>query len=193
MPAGKTTTEDGRRQRSEASRERIVAAMLELVREGVQAPSAEQVAARGKVGLRTVFRHFDNMESLYREMNAAMMQEIGPLIAKPLDAKSWRENLAEMIARRSELFERIMPIKVAADLHRHTSKFLASQAVYQNTEQRETMLRILPKELRAQRDVIEALDLTLSFDTWRRLRVDQNLSPQRARKVLEAMAEKLLP
>jgi len=192
VSASKASTEDGRRQRSEASRQRIVAAMLELVREGVRMPSAEQVAERGQVGLRTVFRHFDNMESLYREMNAAMMVELAPLIAKPFDAKTWRENMFEMIARRSDLFERIMPIKIAADLHRHTSKFLASQAAHQANEQRESMLRVLPKELRGQRDLVDALDLTLSFDTWRRLRMEQSLSPQRARKVIETMVEKLL-
>lgn len=44
--------------------------MLELVREGDISPSAELVAARADVGLRTVFRHFKDLDSLYREMSA---------------------------------------------------------------------------------------------------------------------------
>jgi len=60
---------DGRRQRGQDNRARIVAAMMDIVREGQIAPSAEQVAARADVGLRTVFRHFQDMDSLYREMS----------------------------------------------------------------------------------------------------------------------------
>lgn len=48
-------TTDGRKLRSEDSKRRIVSAMLELVREGRMAPTAEEVANRAEVGLRTVF------------------------------------------------------------------------------------------------------------------------------------------
>jgi len=59
---------DGRRRRSADSRARIVAAMLELTRESALVPGAEQVALRAGVGLRTVFRHFQDMDSLYSEI-----------------------------------------------------------------------------------------------------------------------------
>ena len=59
---------DGRRRRSLDSRARIVAAMLELVRLGNASPNAVEVAARAGVGLRSVFRHFKDMESLYVEI-----------------------------------------------------------------------------------------------------------------------------
>ena len=49
-------TTDGRKLRSEDSKRRIVSAMLELVREGKMAPTAEEVANRAEVGLRTVFQ-----------------------------------------------------------------------------------------------------------------------------------------
>lgn len=55
---------DGRRRRSAQSRDRIVEALLDLVAGVVVTPSAEAVAARAGVGLRTVFRHFRDMESL---------------------------------------------------------------------------------------------------------------------------------
>ena len=35
-------------------------------------PTAEDVAARARVGVRTVFRHFDAMESLYAAVNATL-------------------------------------------------------------------------------------------------------------------------
>ena len=76
---------DGRKVRRRNNRRRIVAAMLELVRDGAISPGAEEVAERAGVGLRTVFRHFDDMESLYREMAEAMRHELQPLVAAPLD------------------------------------------------------------------------------------------------------------
>ncbi|WP_415427269.1 TetR/AcrR family transcriptional regulator, partial [Staphylococcus borealis] len=71
---------DGRRRRSQDSRARIVQAMLDLVREGDVSPSAELVAARADVGLRTVFRHFSDLDSLYREMSAVISSELMALV-----------------------------------------------------------------------------------------------------------------
>lgn len=183
---------DGRRRRSEASRERIVAAMLELISAGDVTPSADAVAARAGVGLRTVFRHFDNMESLYRQINAMMSAEIRPLIQRPLAPGDWNSQLAELIERRIGIFERIMPFKIAADVHRHGSPFLAGQATEMVREQRATFSAVLPAARRKDPLFLESLDLLLSFDTWRRLRKEQKLSRPRARAVLSHLVGLLL-
>jgi AcrR family transcriptional regulator len=182
---------DGRHKRSEASRRAIVDAMLALVRGGEVSPSAEAVAARAKVGLRSVFRHFANMESLYREMHARIAAEIMPLATQPFAAAAWREVLGEVVARRADIFERVLPIRIASDVQRHTSLFLETRAREMNAMQRHTLVETLPKALR-DGATLEALDLVLSFDTWRRLRRDQGLSPARARAVLEEMVRKLV-
>ena len=49
---------DGRLLRSERSRQQIIDATQELVNEGVLVPTAQIVADRAEVGIRTVFRHF---------------------------------------------------------------------------------------------------------------------------------------
>lgn len=183
---------DGRRQRSEASRGRIVEAMLELIGMGDITPSAEAVAARAKVGLRTVFRHFDNMESLYQEISAAMAAEIRPVAERPFEAKDWRGRIREMIERRAHIFERIMPFKIAADVHRHQSPFVQNQGAEFVRLQRAALMRILPESKRENATLVESLDLLLSFETWRRLRKDQKLSTARARQVLETLTEALL-
>lgn len=182
---------DGRRRRAEASRRAIVAAMLALVREGAVAPGAEEVAARAKVGLRSVFRHFENMESLYREMNGLMLAEILPLAERPIAARGWRAGLQEVIARRAEIFERILPVKIAADVNRHKSPFLENETRRIVVAQRKSLEALLPKAIRADPTRLEALDLILSFDTWRRLRKDQRLAPAKARAVVSAMAARL--
>jgi AcrR family transcriptional regulator len=183
---------DGRRQRSETSRKRIVKAVLELIEAGEVAPSAESVAVRAGLGLRTVFRHFENMESLYQELNAVMRAELLPVAAQPFEAADWRGQLSEVVERRSRIFERLMPFKTAADVHRHRSPFLARQAEMLVREQRAVLTRIVPAEQREDDDFIEVLDLLFSFETWRRLRKDQGLSVPRAKRVLETLLEPLL-
>ena len=61
--------EDGRKRRSERSREQIIEAMFDLVRQGQLDPSAAQIAEAANVSLRTVFRHFEEVDGLYQEMN----------------------------------------------------------------------------------------------------------------------------
>ncbi len=183
---------DGRRQRSETSRKRIVRAMLELIGAGDISPSAENVAARAGLGLRTVFRHFENMETLYQEINAAMTAELQPVMEEPFRSADWRGQLSEMAERRVRIFERIMPVKTAADVHRHQSPFLARKAEEMTRKQRAALVRAVPADRRADHAFFEALDLLLSFESWRRLRKDQKLSVARARHTLDLLLDALM-
>ena len=71
---------DGRVRRSQRSGQAIVEALMELVGEGVLEPTAQQVAERAHVGIRTVFRRFSDMESLFAEMDARLQAEAVPLL-----------------------------------------------------------------------------------------------------------------
>ena len=62
MASSSAPEADGRVLRGARTRERIVDAVFELVSEGTVRPTAEEVASRAGVGIRTVFRHFDDME-----------------------------------------------------------------------------------------------------------------------------------
>ncbi|KRO93681.1 MAG: hypothetical protein ABS24_02310 [SAR92 bacterium BACL26 MAG-121220-bin70] len=70
---------DGRLLRSERSRQLIIAAMIELVGEGNLIPTAQQVAERADVGIRSVFRHFDDMDSIFETTNTLMLKVTKPL------------------------------------------------------------------------------------------------------------------
>lgn len=185
------TQADGRRRRSDANRRRIAAAMLELVREGEAAPSAEQVAEHAGVGRRTVFRLFSDMEGVYREIHAIMVDRIKPMFLSPFVARTWRERLDEMIDRRARMYEEMLPIKSAADAHRHRSNFLQGEHRKLTRLQRDTMIAALPASLANEPDMVEALDLVLSFEVWRRLRQEQGLPVKRAVAVLKRMMRAL--
>ncbi|MCF8470799.1 MAG: TetR/AcrR family transcriptional regulator [Parvibaculum sp.] len=179
---------DGRRLRSAESRRRIVEAMRELIREGIVAPRAEEVAVRANVGLRSVFRHFDDMESLYREIADAILAEVEPMLDLPEPSGNVPDLLSEMIARRVRLFERIMPFRSAADVHLHRSPFLVEDRKRMNEMLRTAMRTTLPAGLRKDRALLDALDAVLSFEFWRRLRQDGQLSTIQARRIVERTA-----
>lgn len=183
---------DGRRRRSDANRRRIATAMLELVRTGNVAPSAEQVAEHAGVGRRTVFRLFSDMEGVYREIHALMVERIRPMFLAPFKARTWRERLDEIVERRARMFEEMLPVKAASDAHRYRSTFLQAEHKKITKFQRETMIAALPPSLAGNAETVEALDLTLSFEAWRRLRQEQNLSPKRAEAVLITMVRALV-
>jgi AcrR family transcriptional regulator len=183
---------DGRRRRTLDSRARIVAAMMELTRAGEISVSAEKVAEHAKVGLRTVFRHFKDMDSLYREMSLSIEARIRQELARPLRSDDWRGRLAELISRRTTIFETITPFKRAEAAHRHRSRFLEWDIQRLNTGLREILRAVLPEEIASNEPVFEALDLLLSFESWDRLRREQGLSARRAREVLEAAVAKLI-
>jgi AcrR family transcriptional regulator len=178
-------TIDGRIIRRYNNRRRIVAAMLELVRAGAISPGAEEVAARAGLGLRTVFRHFDDMDSLYREMAEAMRNELQPIVDAPFASRDWKGMLGEMADRRARLFERAMPFKDAADVHRHRSVFLRKDYERMRSEERTALAAALPTTLKHDRKFFEALDLVLSFATWQHLRRDQKRGAAQARQTVE--------
>ena len=182
---------DGRRQRSNASRRKIASAMLDLLREGVADPSADAVAERAGVGRRTVFRLFSDMEGVFREMHAIMTSRLAPEFSKPFAATTWRAKLDELVDRRAGAFEQMLPIKTAADARRYSSNFLTAEHRNITRLQREAVRAVLPAALRKD-DLLEALDLTLSFEVWRRLRYEQGLSARQAQKVLRRMLRALV-
>ena len=181
---GSQSPVDGRRARGQANRNKLVAAMIELVREGSIAPTAEQVAARAQVALRTVFRHFDDMESLYREIDTEMMQRITPLISSPFKESSWRGRLRESIERRATLYETILPFRIATEALRHQSAFLQEKQQRIMQLQNATLQRILPPEILEQHSTLAALNLLLSINAWQQLRLDQRLEQAPAHQVM---------
>ena len=192
MAANPPIATDGRRLRAEASRARIVAAMLELIREGSPAPSAEAVAERAGVGLRTVFRLFNDMDSLYREMHAMMLARLVPIAAEPVVGETWRIRLRNLIHRRVRLFEEMMPFQVAADAHRARSPFLNKTHEGLVRLQRSMATALLPEEIKADPVLVEMMDLVMSFDAWRRLRLDQTLSTEQAERVIATLVDRVI-
>lgn len=171
---------DGRRSRTVATRKRIAAAFTELIREGHVAPTAEEVSIRASVGLRTVFRHFDDMETLYREVNGELQNIIVSMIQMHFASEDWRERLMEGIPVRAKLYESITPFFLTARVHRHESAVIDENIRGSVDLERNLLKRILPEALLADPVWFEALAMVLSPEAWVRLRGEQQLSVEAA-------------
>ncbi len=176
---------DGRARRSARSRAAIETALFELVGEGNLEPTAQEVAARAGVAMRSVFRHFSDIESLYASIDDRLRLEAASLLAEILPSGSIAERVRGMVRLRATIFERIAPYKRAGDLKRWRSSYIQGQQRQLVDELRAGLQRWLPELAAAPNDLIEAVDLAASFEAWNRLRTEQRLGKARAQAVME--------
>jgi AcrR family transcriptional regulator len=166
--------------------------MFELVGEGVLEPTAEQVAARAGVGLRSVFRHFTDMESLYAALTARLRSEVEPIVSGDRPSGSARARARAMVQRRARLFECIAPYKRSANINRERSPFLNAEHAKLVRQLRDHLALWLPELERAPRAVRDAVELAASFEAWDRLCRDQGLTAAQARAAQAAAVLALL-
>jgi AcrR family transcriptional regulator len=183
---------DGRLRRSVVTRKKIVDALTALVFEGHITPTAEQVALRADVGLRTVFRHFDDMDALYREISIDVDAQIQPFLQARLDAVTWQERVLQSIDYRSDIYDGTAALHLAAQVHRHESAYLAQNLMDSARLQRDLLRRLLPDSVTNNAGLLDALDLVLSFEAWIRLRREQGLEASQARDVMRLCVRALL-
>ncbi|MEM7020344.1 MAG: TetR/AcrR family transcriptional regulator [Pseudomonadota bacterium] len=179
------TAVDGRTIRREKSRQCIISAVTQLLDAGEIEPTAEQVAKAAGVTMRTVFRHFDDMESLYREIILDMQSQLDVLRVEYDPDTDWRVQFDQLILRRTGIFERLMTRTRASQALRHRSKVMDEDAQQNATRMRHTLEKFLPDSLVADTMAFAAVEVLLSSEVWNRLRRDQNLSVERATEVIQ--------
>ena len=183
---------DGRVQRSVRSRARIVDALIELVREGELLPTGEQVAARAGVGLRTVFRHFEDMDSLHAEIDARISGLARPLLSNPLRQGSLEQRVDALVQQRATLFEQIAPFKHSGNVQRWRSAFLQEAHTNMVRGLRRTLRAALPEVDGLPAPLQQAAELLTSFEAWDRLRNEQGLGRERAQDAVRSAVLALL-
>lgn len=183
-PQLEAATDDGRRQRSDRSRRRIIEALFDLIAEGQMSPSASLVAQRAKVGERTVFRHFEDMDSIYDEMIQELTEAVMPKIVAPYASADWRDRLMECLDKRVDLYETVFPMRLCMSLRRYQSDFLSEQYARDIALFRSSLKAILPDEITSDRDRFSAIEAALDFTTWLHLRSDQKRSISSARRAV---------
>jgi len=174
-----------------ASRDRIINAVIALVDEDQGIPGAEAIAARAGVGLRSVFRHFGDMDGLY----VAVIERIGGRythLVGPYVAPHWQGQIREAMDRRMEMFATVLPYRRAADMHRQRSPLLNHGLDALNLMLRVRLETAVPEAVRSDQLWFEQLDLWLSLEAYGRLRDRQRQDHPGAARVIEAAVAALL-
>jgi AcrR family transcriptional regulator len=182
------TTVDGRARRAQRSRQAIVEAVVALVGRGVLQPTAQQVATEAGVGIRSVFRHFSDMESLYASIDAELEGAVAQTLLGGRRDGTPAERLQALVRQRVLFFERIAPFKRSANAQRWRSDFLQNRHLRLQRVLRTDLLAWLPELRDAPAELVEALDLVLCFESWDRLRHDRQLGRRAATAVVERLA-----
>jgi AcrR family transcriptional regulator len=182
-----TLVADGRRERSRSSRSKIVAALLDLIGKGEFDPSTARVAEVAGVGLRSVFRHFNDMDALYREVGELIAAQVMPIILVPPTGATWKEKLFDISNRRAKIFETILPYRISSSLRRFNSPYLMQDYRWMQRFQWETIDVHLPATVKADLAAARGLNVVLSFQTWQMLRHDQELSVEDAKAVVQRL------
>jgi TetR/AcrR family transcriptional regulator of autoinduction and epiphytic fitness len=188
---------DGRQARSRRTRAAVAEAMLDCLEEGLLRPSAKQVAERAGVSTRAVFRHFDNMETLFEEAAQLqierVMSQLPPVVTEgPLEQRI--DALVLHSVRRNEI---IAPVRRAALLFEPFSKVIRERHAWMRAAARRQVRSALAPELNAlseaqRSDRIAALRALLSFSYWEELRRHARLSEDAASRVLRDAVQALL-
>lgn len=176
---------DGRRARGARNRDAVVTAILELLREGNPDPGAHEIAERSGVSVRSVFRHFDDLESLYEAAVEQMVERSRDLYQPPPAKGSTEARVRALVDQRAALYEDITPTRLAAERLRGRSAAIAQNLGRAHAFLRDQAEAYLADDLAGlapadRRAVLDGLDAALSWPAWHQLRSDQGLSSARA-------------
>src|SRR4051812_16468409 len=108
--------QDGRLARSARTRRAIVDALRSLHHDGDLRPTAPRVAERAGVSLRTVWQHFNDLESLLVEAGERDY-EIALRYVTPIDTTgAFRARLGRLVSQGGQMYEALAPVWGAARL-----------------------------------------------------------------------------
>lgn len=172
---------DGRNQRRDRNRDAVVTALLELYREGESGPSAEQIAQRAGISVRSLFRYFDDVDALVRTAIARQQHHLAPLYA--LDAPPdlpVGERIERFVAARVRLLQGMGEVgRVARSLAARQPLILAELARIRHTLRVQLADTFAP-ELDAldpadRRRTLAAADVVVSWEAYDLMHNDQGL------------------
>jgi len=195
--AGPASVPDGRARRRVHSYERAVDALLDLLEAGNAAPTAQEIAARSGISVRTVFRLTEDIETLHAAAVTRQMERTAhlyePLMAEgPVSARVRR-----LVENRRSVFEAIAPVRRVADRLAAGSQRIADGVALhhlvlrtQVAELFETTLASMPPSRRVV--ALDAADVAAGWETWDLLRRTRGLGPPAAAKVVATLLQGVL-
>ena len=196
--AGEAAAGDGRTARRERNREAVVTALLELYREGVMMPSADEIAARAGVSARSLFRYFADVDDLAFAAVARQAEHLMPLLALDLPAEaSIDDRIDAFVAARLRLLEAMGEVGRVARFRAGMQPVVAEGLARVREIMREHVVEALGPALDGRsgderRSVVAAADVLCSWEAHDLMRRDQGLSGEETAAAMGLALRRLL-
>jgi len=185
---------DGRAARALRTRLAVVDAMLDLVDEGHVRPSAAMIAERARVSLRSVYQHFDDLETLFKVAAERHQQRYAHLEPLPELPAELEPRIRAYVAHKARWLEAVSPMVRAAALQAPFSPGVASRLAAGWGRHRERLAGAFAPELDKARQgerLLNAAEVATSWPTWESLRTTIGLSTSQAAAVVELSLRRL--
>ena len=169
-PALNIKTGDGRFARSKKTKDAIVRALLKLLR-NTPFPTAEQVAKESKIGLRTVYRQFKDMESIYLSLHEECMHSLGQIFNSDVDLdRPFNERVSFAIRERFTIYEKYETLFIATISNSARLPTLVSQVSESYQVMRKRFIKIVPEIENLSTIKSDLLFTRILFPSWFSLR-----------------------
>ena len=183
---------DGRRQRSERSRLAIIDATLSLMNDGILIPTAQAIAERAGVGIRSFFRHFADMDTLFAAVDEQGRDKTEARFLGGDRDGTLEERILHAIERRADGYEAESNIILSTAAQLWRSEVLRKNYAHYQRGLRHDLNGWLPELKKLSRNKREAVDAIASFEMWHRLRYHQGLSKKSTIKLLVELINELI-
>jgi AcrR family transcriptional regulator len=175
---------DGRRLRSERSRQAIIDASLALIEEGVLVPTAQLISERAGVGIRSFFRHFSDMENLFATVEEENRESTEALFVGGDRDGSLDERILHAVERRADGYETQKNIILTTAAQSWRYEILRKNYGRYQRGLRKDLDEWLPELKSVSPHRREMIDAATSFEMWHRLRVHQGLSKKTSIEII---------
>lgn len=182
---------DGRLERSKKSRDLIIKAMRDLIDEGILSPTAQQVAQTAQVGIRTVFRHANDMETLFRLITKANAEKRSKYFLKADTNGNLEERIEKLARSRGEGYTEMQNFILATAASKWKYKFLDNQYKGVNKRLKKNLHEWLPEMNNLDEEKQAMVEAIMSFEYWHRLRVHQNNSGKKTLNIIKNQTKAL--
>jgi AcrR family transcriptional regulator len=178
--------------RSERSRAAIIESALSFMEEGHLVPTAQLIAERAGVGIRSFFRHFPDMETLFAAVDNETRESTEALFTGGDRDGSLQKRILHAVARRSHGYEVERNIILSTSAQSWRYEVLRKNYARYQRGLRKDLENWLPELKKMEAGMREAVDAIASFEMWHRLREHQGLSKKAAMDIVVDLLSALI-